>query len=75
MMAHAGELHQKTKIFWVIIFMTEWLLIAHTLYAQTRVQWLATPLSQSDPYFELALQGWSGPVILPSTGLNWEPHG
>jgi hypothetical protein len=39
--------------------------LPHALYAQTRVQWLATPLFQPDP-LQLASRGWSSPAILPT---------
>ena len=44
-------------------WLSDWLCL--TLYAQTRVQWLATPLSWPGP-LQLASRGWSGPAILPT---------
>ena len=44
-------------------WLSDWLCL--TLYAQTGVQWLATPLSRPDP-LQLASRGWSSPAILPT---------
>ena len=37
--------YQNFIFLWDIIFMSEWLAMPHTLKAQLRVQWVATPLS------------------------------
>ena len=42
----------------------EWLAMPHTLKAQHRVQWVATPTVLVYP-LQLASRGWSSPAILP----------
>jgi hypothetical protein len=56
--------YQNFVFSWNIIFMSEWLAMPHTLKAQHRVQWVATPTVLVYPLW-LASRGWSSPAILP----------